>query len=1193
MKKFSFSLAHKSVVAVIAILLPILVTFLIGYDRNRALVRERTLDDLEIIADSYETLVYQFLEMSKNRAVDFASDGFIREYLVRAAAGDESAAVELGDHLRRNKMPLEDSIRAIAVVSFNGEIEAATDPSYVGRDVSDRDFFTKGMKGPFITEGAEGILPEPGLVVSTPVRDRVNGAPIGVLANFIAISELDRVLSGDFARNLGALTSGTGSRKMMAVYVVNRDRRVIASSGVTSDEDSWGKTIDSLPVNACLQAGREVSDFYRDHHGMDVVGASMCIRPLRWTLLVEIHADEALGALKVMRRDALVTAIIVCGLIGVVFVLLNRRVIGPVRRIAAAAAEISLGNYNVSIPVESGDEIGALSEAFNSMVREVKTTTTAFRESEARLVNAQRIAHIGNWEWDIVGNRLYWYNEIYRIFGVSPGEFEATYEAFLDRVHPDDRESVMKAVDEALKGKPYSIDHRIVLPDGRERIVHEEAEIYYGDDGRPVRMVGTVQDVTDRRKVEDELRRIKESLSEAQEVAHLGNWDWNIATGDLFLSDEMCRIFGVEPGGTTVGFEHLIDRVHPDDRESVKKVMDRALDGKTPYEVEHRITRPDGSVRTIYQRATVRTDERGKPLRMIGIVQDITEKRRTEFELKKLSMAIEQSVNIVFMCDVSGKIEYVNSRFEEVTGWHRDEVLGRTPNILASGETDREEYEELWKTILSGNTWRGVFKNRKKNGEFYWAATMITPIKDDRGKVIHFLAIQEDVTEKRKAQERLEYLATYDDLTGLLNRASFMERLKEWISCAGEPRLLGALLLIDIDQFKFINDTYGHVTGDEYLRCIARLLRETVPANHAPCAGSEGIISRLGADEFGIFLAVSSREEGIALAERICKKVEGTSIGNGVVRSTVSIGIVYYPEHGSTVKDLFTKADAALYRVRELGQNRYHVYSPEDKDLENIQFRLAWRERIQEALREDRFEIWFQPILDLRSSSITHYETLVRMSDKEGNIILPGLFIDLAETFGLVGSIDRIVAEKAMKCQAELGRGGNDLVFSVNVSGKELLDVKYGDFLRSKIRETGADPKRLIFEITETAAVHDMEKAKDFICQLKTMGCKFSLDDFGVGFTSFVYLREMEVDYVKIDGSFIRKLHENFDDQLVVKAIVDVAKGMGIKTVAEFVEDGETLSLLKEFGVDYAQGYHVGRPIAEREFRKRLMAGEK
>jgi diguanylate cyclase (GGDEF)-like protein/PAS domain S-box-containing protein len=565
--------------------------------------------------------------------------------------------------------------------------------------------------------------------------------------------------------------------------------------------------------------------------------------------------------------------------------------------------------------------------------------------------------------------------------------------------------------------------------------------------------------------------------------------------------------------------------------------------------------------------------------RVVETAASKTEFKRAESELRKLSAAVEHTNDIVFITDTNGVIEFVNPIFENVTGYSGEEAVGQTLRILSSGMASYAQHEEMWKTIKAGQTWRGIFKNKKRNGEFYWANGVISPLKDEKGEITHFLSVQEDITERKVSEERVEYLGSHDEMTGLVNRARSIELLDNWISVPGNRDRTGVLLLINLDEFKFINNTCGHGFGDEFLRRVANMLESAMEDMER-----ESIVGRLGGDEFVIFLPYGykrGRDENVRMlvAEGVRKRLEGLSFGEVPGRSTASIGVVFYPEHGTTTKELLTRADAAMYRAKELGCNRCHLYRPEDRLLEKMHSRVEWKERVIKALAEDRFEPWFQPILDLRDNKVYHYEALARMCDEEGNILLPGAFIEVAERFGLIGSIDRVIIEKTMGHQTELSRRGRPLIFSMNLSGKDLGDDELLSFLKSRISDTGADPNRLVFEITETAAVHDLGRAIKFIKDLKSMGCHFALDDFGVGFTSFVYLKEMNVDYIKIDGSFIKTLHSDANDRLFVKAMTDVAKGMGIKTVAEFAETEETLRILRELGVDYAQGFMIGKPM--------------
>lgn len=787
-----------------------------------------------------------------------------------------------------------------------------------------------------------------------------------------------------------------------------------------------------------------------------------------------------------------------------------------------------------------------------------KSAEFALQGSEGRLRETQRIAHLGSWDWNIVENALRWSDEVFRIFGVTPQSFSATYEAFISRVHPDDRQMVKDAVDAALNDKkPYSINHRIILPNNKTRYVHEAADVIYGLTGAPERMFGTVQDVTDQVEAERKLSGLAKFPTENPYPVLRTTLDGllmyaNPAAQSLFTEESLI------PGKPLSDYW--------------RQLVTEAAIAARPMELEIN----HGARVFSYILTPVQGEQY---INIYG--RDVSEAKKAGLELKKLYMAIEQSVNIVFITDVKGHIEYVNPMFESVTGYSRGEAIGQTPRILSSGDVPQEKYDQLWQTITSGKTWRDTYKNRKKNGAFYWCSTVISPIKDASGGITHFLAVQEDLTEKMASEERMRHLAQYDELTSLVNRARFMELLAEWIADTG-PEKRGAMLLINVDHFKYINDTYGHATGDEILSSMASLFLSALNAEYKAFVVQTGVnplLGRMSGDEFAVFLPHVSDADALKIAERLRKDVESSRFTSHTFSVTVSAGIVLYPEHAQDVKTFFTRSDAAMYRAKELGRNRIHLYSPEDKDIENINSRFKWKERILKALEEDRFVPWFQPILDLNDNRVHHYESLARLVTADNEILLPGAFIDVAERFELVGYIDRMIIEKTMRMQAQ--GTGSAFAFSMNLSGKDLGDDDLLRFIKTKINETGANAHYLIFEITETAAIRDIAAAKKFVQALKGMGCKFSLDDFGVGFTSFSYLKALSVDYIKIDGSFIMNLHKDASDQVFVKAMTNMAKGLGIKTVAEFVGNEPVLRLLKKYGVDYAQGYLIGKPSPE------------
>jgi diguanylate cyclase (GGDEF)-like protein len=441
--------------------------------------------------------------------------------------------------------------------------------------------------------------------------------------------------------------------------------------------------------------------------------------------------------------------------------------------------------------------------------------------------------------------------------------------------------------------------------------------------------------------------------------------------------------------------------------------------------------------------------------------------------------------------------------------------------------------------------------------------------------------LRDEICESQKNEsEKLIFLTNYDPVTGLFNRQHFIGLLGWRLEAAGAGA--GALLLLDIDQFKFISDSYGHGMGDEFLRRVAKLLQFNMRYLSSRLLKKEEkdavMLARLSGDEFAVYLPSAGMVEAVEAAEHIRSAIECFYQSDMHCHMTASIGIALFPEHGRTATELLTKADAAMYRAKDQGRNRFHLYSPEEREIEQMHMRLKQKENIHSALKDGRFTPWYQPIMGLSDNKVTHYEVLARMTDLDGSILLPGPFIDIAERFGLVGAISRDIFSKAFALQEERRKSGRPVKLCLNVSGKELGDTEFLYFLKSSIMERGINPGNLVFEITETASISDLDKAMSFISALKEMGCQVALDDFGIGFTSFLYLREMQVDYIKIAGSFIKALDQNLNDQLFVKAITEVARGMGIKTIGEFVETGEILSHLRKFGVDYAQGYLVGRP---------------
>lgn len=448
------------------------------------------------------------------------------------------------------------------------------------------------------------------------------------------------------------------------------------------------------------------------------------------------------------------------------------------------------------------------------------------------------------------------------------------------------------------------------------------------------------------------------------------------------------------------------------------------------------------------------------------------------------------------------------------------------------------------------------------------------PVRDSEHRLVGQLWIYEDVTQERHTAQRLVYLAERDSLTGLHNRHYFQKELEKMVAESDRRRTHGALLFFDLDEFKYINDTFGHSAGDTILTRIASEVGTLVRRHET--------FSRLGGDEFAILAPNAGDSEAQALAERVLRAIAKIPfrIENHNLRLTSSLGIAFYPRHASVAEELIAHADAAMYQAKDAGKNSWRVYRQELDTSRSMVQRLSWNERIAHALEQNLLQLHFQGIYRAADRTLSHLEALVRMRDEAnpGNLIMPGQFIPVAEKSGKILEIDRWVIRA---CIERLAASPQIPSIALNISGRSFDEPSLPQFIGDELKRHGVAPARLLVELTETSAVSDMQDAQRFIDSLRRTGCPVCLDDFGTGFSSFAYLKHLNADVLKIDGMFIRDLPNDSDNQVFVKAIVDVARGMKKTTVAEFVESQEILDMLIAFGVDLVQGYHLDIPCAD------------
>ncbi|MCP4355848.1 MAG: EAL domain-containing protein [Proteobacteria bacterium] len=465
------------------------------------------------------------------------------------------------------------------------------------------------------------------------------------------------------------------------------------------------------------------------------------------------------------------------------------------------------------------------------------------------------------------------------------------------------------------------------------------------------------------------------------------------------------------------------------------------------------------------------------------------------------------------------------------------------------------------------------FWGRDLTGKVCWSVSGV-PVSDLKGKFIGFRGVSKNVSAEKKSQKQVYWLGNHDPVTGLFNQTRFYRELSNILSGLKKHERNGVLAIIDIDQFKLINNHYDNEAGDDYLCHIGNLLKQHT--------NSKDIVSRITSDQFALMMpevTVAQAEEKLTT---LVKTIADSSIQyrNEMISATVSIGIVGVPEHGVESSELIRKAEVATTRAKEKGRNRVHVFNPEEHNDSMIAKNLEMIDFISECLQEDRVAIYFQPIVSLKDTkNIMRYEVLMRMYDKDGNIMPPAELIQAAEEFGMHTKIDTVIATKAItQAKKWYHEEGRRVVLAINLSGLSFDNEDLIRKLGEMVEEADLPDKTITFEITETAALRDLSKAQKAIADLKSKGCCFSLDDFGTGYASFEYVKNLDFDYIKIDGSFIRNITNSPEDHVFVKALFNVASEMKIKTIAEMVEDLPTVELLSKIGIDYAQGYYFGKP---------------
>lgn len=694
----------------------------------------------------------------------------------------------------------------------------------------------------------------------------------------------------------------------------------------------------------------------------------------------------------------------------------------------------------------------------------------------------------------------------------------------------------------------------------------------------------------ERIRLKDDLLTVQERDRLVTNTANDGLWDYDVRENSMYFSPRWRAMLGYGENDEIPEWRYL---VHPDDMARVQSQIRDHLEGRTElFESVHRMRHADGDWRWIQSRVKGRVDEHGRVKRLVGVETDITERKLYEealFREKESAQITLQSIGDgVATTDGDGLVQYLNPVAEGLTGWKLDDAVGRSIDEIFRGfhEETCEPVENPVIVCMRRNrslkSVRPTLLIRRDGNELYIESTA-APIRDPAGSVTGGVLVFHDVTESRELNRRLSYAASHDILTELVNRNEFEKRLERALKSAKARETSYAVLHVDLDQFKIVNDACGHTAGDALLKQLGALLKSKIRWRDT--------LARLGGDEFGVLLESCTMEEAMRTGETLREVIADFRFvwDERSFRLGASIGVVPITPGTDDVAGLLTAADSACAAAKDAGRNRVYSYQENDIDLMKRRKQMQWAARISNALEENRFELFRQNIMPLQPGldGGEHYELLLRMRDENGSLVAPDLFIAAAERYSLTPSIDRWVITRAFRWLVSEADARERLsMCSINLSGQSLADEKFLPFVVEQFQSSGLDGSLICFEITETAAIASYSQANRFIHALKEFGCRFALDDFGTGLSSFGYLKHFPVDFLKIDGSFVKEILHDPIDREMVRSINEIGHLTRKQTIGEFAENAEIITMLRGIGVDYAQGYGVEKPkpLHEREY---------
>jgi len=788
-----------------------------------------------------------------------------------------------------------------------------------------------------------------------------------------------------------------------------------------------------------------------------------------------------------------------------------------------------------------------------------------------QLKEAQRIAQLGSWEWRVESDELKWSEQLFRILGLEPDVVQPSYDYYLQQIHPDDRDYFKSWTQKVLaEESSYEIEYRIVTAFDEEKIIRERGEAKSDDAGQVISLTGTVQNITEMKRAENQLRSNEQKYRSLVETTSEGFWMIDLTLMTLDVNQSLCNMLNYhkeEMLGRSV-----FDFVDADNRKVFEHQTSQiATTPHRRYEIS--LNRCGGGlVPTIFEATTLK-DLSGNPIGAFAFVTDISQRKAMEDDLQLAASVFSHASEGIIITDPNARILDVNDSFVRITGYQRDETLGKNPHILQSGRHDSSFYRQMWQDLTQKGHWFGEIWNRHKNGEVFAEMLRINAVKNKNGKTLHYVALFTDITNQKEQQKQLEHIAHFDALTNLPNRVLLADRLAQAMAQVRRRDNQLAVAYLDLDGFKEINDEYGHDVGDDLLINIAARLHEVLR--------EEDTVARLGGDEFvAVLVNLSTQKDCVPLLERLLSAAATPiHVGDKVLQISGSLGVTFYPQAELIDSDqLLRQADYAMYEAKQAGKNRYKLFdSEQDRSIRGHHETL---ERIRQALEDNEFLLHYQPKVNMRSGEVIGVEALIRWQHPDKGLLPPAVFLPVVEEDYLSVALGNWVIQTALSQLEQWHQNGLRLSVSVNIGAMHLQQPDFTERLSGYLASSQVDNHFVELEVLETSALQDIAHVSQIINDCHDLGVKFALDDFGTGYSSLTYLKRLPATILKIDQSFVRDMLEDPDDLAILEGVLGLSAAFRREVVAEGAETEAHCELLLRLGCDVAQGYGIARPLS-------------